>query len=88
MSGEKRMGQFVAWISPDRSRQVLTRVWPYTPYVAAVAPDGSVWTVGAVLNDHYVSVYANVLRHYSATGELLASTTVQGVKKPKTALTS
>jgi len=76
MSGDSRMGTFIAWIAPDRSRQVITRVWPYSPTVAAIAPDGTIWTVGAMMNDTPRVVYPNVLRHYAPSGQLLASTIV------------
>jgi hypothetical protein len=76
ISGNSREGTFLVWISPDRSRQVVTRVWPYIPHVAAVAADGSIWTVGAVVNDSYRLVYPNVLRHYTPAGKLLTSTIV------------
>jgi hypothetical protein len=76
ISGSSRMGTFIAWIAPDRSRQVVTRVWPYSPNVVAVAPDGTIWAVGAVMNDNYRQVYPNVLRHYAPSGQLLASTIV------------
>ncbi len=83
-SGDSRMGTFVAWIAPDRSRQVITRVWPYSPQALAVAPDGTIWTVGAVMNDNYRQVYPNVLRHYAPSGQLLASTIVERAKKSDT----
>jgi len=76
ISGDSRMGTFIAWIAPDRSRQVITRVWPYSPNVVAVAPDGTIWTVGAMMNDSPRVVYPNVLRHYAPLGQLLASNIV------------
>lgn len=80
ISGDSRMGSFIAWISSDSARQVITRVWPYSPQVVTVAPDGTVWTVGAVMNDNYRQVYPNVLRHYTPSGQLLASTIVHSVR--------
>jgi hypothetical protein len=71
------------WISPDRSRQVVTRVWPYTPYVVAMASDGTIWTVGAVLTDTYRTMYPNVLRHYAPSGQLLTSTNVLNARPNK-----
>jgi hypothetical protein len=81
ITGDSRKGTFIAWISPDRARHVVTRVWPYSPEVVAAAPDGTIWTVGAVANDNYGTVHPNVLRHYTPSGELLASTIVSGVRK-------
>ncbi len=81
ISDDSRTGTFLAWISPDTTHQVITRVWPYSPNVIAVAPDGTIWTVGAMMNDNHRTVHPNVLRHYTPSGQLLASTIVQGVRK-------
>jgi hypothetical protein len=81
ISGDSRMGTFIAWISPDSARQAVTRVWPYDPEVVTVASDGTIWTVGAMSNDNHVVVYPNVLRHYTPSGQLLASTLITGVRK-------
>lgn len=81
MSGDSRMGTFIAWIAPDRSRQVITRVWPYDPIVVTIAPDGTIWAVGEVMNDSYGMVSPNVLRHYAPSGQLLASTLVGRLRK-------
>lgn len=81
ISGDSRMSTFIAWISPDGTRQVLTQAWPYSPQVITVASDGTVWTVGAMMNDNHRVVYPNVLRHYTPTGQLLASTIVERVRK-------
>ena len=80
ISGDSRMGSFIAWISPDSAHQVITRVWPYCPQVVTVGPDGTGWTVGAMMNDNYRQVYPNVLRHYTPSGQLLASTIVRNVR--------
>jgi hypothetical protein len=76
ISGDSRKGTFIVWISPDRSRQVVTRVWPFTPHVVTMGLDGTIWAVGAVVTDEYRVMYPNVLRHYSPSGELLTSTNV------------
>jgi hypothetical protein len=81
ISDDSHMGTFIVWIPQDRSRQVITRVWPYSPQVVTVAPDGTIWTVGAMMNDTPRVVYPNVLRHYGPSGQLLASTMVRGVWK-------
>src|SRR5580658_2339138 len=31
LSGDSHTGTFIAWISPDRARQTITRTWPYAP---------------------------------------------------------
>jgi hypothetical protein len=81
ISGTSRMGSFLAWIAPDRSRQVITRLWPYSADAVAIAPDGTIWTVGRIMNDHYMEVNPNVLRHYTPSGELLTSTLVLRPRK-------
>jgi hypothetical protein len=79
-SGDVITGNFIAWISPDTTRQVVTRVWPFSPNVVTVASDGTIWTVGAVMNDNFREVNPNVLRHYTPAGQLLASTIVRGTR--------
>lgn len=82
MSNDSRLADFVAWISPDRKRQIITRVWPYHPYAVTVAPDGTIWTVGPVKHeDSTVDLHANVLRHYDPSGRLLATVTVRGTRR-------
>jgi hypothetical protein len=88
ISGDSRTGTFIVWVSPDRSRQVVTRVWPFAPHVVAVAPDGTIWAVGAVGNDSHRMVYPNVLRHYAPSGQLLTSTIVVGAKRSKTGVSN
>jgi hypothetical protein len=75
--GSSRMGTFIAWISPDRSEQTITRVSPYAPNVVTVALDGTIWTIGS---DDSRKGNDNVLRHYTSSGQLLASKVVQGVR--------
>ena len=80
-SDDSRSGSFIAWISPDTTRQVITRVQPYSPRAVTVASDGTIWSVGEMLNENRRVVYPNVLRHYTSSGQLLASTVVRGVRK-------
>jgi hypothetical protein len=81
MSDDSRMGTFVAWISGDQSRQVITRLWPYGANVLTIAPDGTIWMIGSVLTDTHVSIYPNVLRHYTPSGQLLSSNIVMRARK-------
>ena len=72
---------FLAWISPDRKRQVVTQLWPYFAHVVTVGPDGSIWMVGVVKQAN--SMYnerVNVLRHYDSSGRLLAEANVAGLR--------
>jgi len=80
IAGNSRGGNFILWISPDRSKQTVIRVWPYTPNVVAVAPDGTIWAVGGVGNSNFRRIYDNVLRHYSPSGQLLSSTILQNIR--------
>jgi len=81
VSGSARMGTFLVWISPDRSKQTITRVWPFAPSVVTLAPDGTIWAVGDVSKDDARGwVHHNVLRHYTPSGQLLASTVLRDVR--------
>jgi hypothetical protein len=78
LSDDSRIARFIAWISPDRKRQIVTRVGPFRPYKVTVAPDGTIWTVGPVkAGDTTDDLYPNVLRHYEPSGRLLATATVK-----------
>jgi hypothetical protein len=82
ISADSRLASFVAWISPDRARQVLTEVGAYAPYAVTVAPDGTIWTIGATLDSGMRrQVDPNVLRHYSPSGQLLATTAISGTRR-------
>ncbi len=82
ISGDSRFAEFVNWISPDRKRQVLTRVSPYSPCAVTVAPDGTIWTVGPMKDEATMrDVDSNVLRHYSPSGQLLATTTIRSTRR-------
>lgn len=80
LSGDSR-STFIAWISPDRARQTITRTWPYSPFAAAVAADGAIWTAGAVKTESGLTLHPNVIRHYTSSGQLLASTLVSGARQ-------
>ncbi len=76
----KRRSTFLARISPDRSEQTITRLDPFDPNVVTVAPDGTIWSVGSVMQDVAHRQYDNVLRHYTAGGEMLTSTLLGGLR--------
>src|SRR5581483_3394309 len=67
---------FLASISPSNEGVNVVRTAPYTPYHLALAPDGTVWTVGIEM-DNFVEPAASrdkdVVRHFDRTGKLLAS---------------
>lgn len=75
---EGRRAPFVSWISADGSTQKMIRTEPYVPELIAVAPDGTLWTVGYELNvdlleSSGVDRNAGVLRHWDRTGKQLAA---------------
>jgi hypothetical protein len=72
-----RSGGFITWISADRQTLRTVRPFPYIPDMIAIAPDGSIWTVGAervngTENDPAVNRSHGVVRHFSASGIQLA----------------
>jgi hypothetical protein len=78
LSADSRIASYIAWISPDRKRQIVNRVWPFRPYVVSVAPDGTIWAVGPVkIGDTTDDQSSNVLRHYEPSGRLLATVDVK-----------
>ena len=74
LTADGRHTTFVATISADRTRQTVTRVWPYVPYTVTVAPDGNIWTIGMVkTEDGRGSVAFHVLRRFQPDGQMLDS---------------
>jgi hypothetical protein len=75
-AGDGRGAPFIAWISADGNSQHVIRTEPYTPYLIAMAADGTLWTVGRELNANRsersgVNLSAGVLRHFDRSGKLL-----------------
>lgn len=73
-----REAAFISWISPDGKTEQTVRTSPYTPYRLAVAPDGSVWTVGLEYvnrseKDPSVNVNAGVIRHFDSSGKAIGA---------------
>ncbi len=69
---------FLAWTSADGQTQRMIRTEPYFPYEVAVAPDGTIWTLGFEmvnlnLKDPAVNKEAHVLRHFDRGGNLIGS---------------
>jgi hypothetical protein len=81
LSGDSRTGTFIAWISPDRTRQTITRTWPYSASTVAVAADGTIWTAGAEMTQSGLYLHPNMIRHYMSSGQLLGSTIVSGARR-------
>jgi hypothetical protein len=78
--GNSRMSTFISLISADGAHQTITQAWPYSPKVVAFAQDGTIWTVGAMMNDNHRIVYPAYLRHYAPSGQLLASTMIRPLR--------
>jgi hypothetical protein len=69
---------FLAWTSADGQTQRMIRTEPYFPYEVAVAPDGSIWTLGFEMvnldpKDPAVNKEAHALRHFDRGGNLIGS---------------
>jgi hypothetical protein len=76
-TADSRGTSFLARISPDRKRQIVTRVWPYCPSVVTLASDGTLWTIGHLKDNENTRVLAwNVLRRFDRSGKLIGSTTL------------
>jgi hypothetical protein len=68
----------LAWISPDRKQQIVTRVSPYVPDAIATAPDGTIWAVGRLKDEaNPQAVTYNIMRHYDRSGQMLGSWTAR-----------
>ena len=77
-ASDGRGAPFIALISADGDPQRVIRTEPYMPAVVAVAPDGTLWTVGHELNfdshsEKGVNREAGVLRHYDRNGKSLGA---------------
>lgn len=85
-SSDGKAGTFVAHIAPDRKQKVITRVWPFCPRVLTVAADGTIWSVGWVLDEAGATVATNVLKRFDASGKVLTTTIVQAKSRFSTGL--
>jgi len=74
VSADSRAAAFLARVSADRTRQVVTQLWPYFPSVLTVTPDGTVWTIGQLKDEANIRVISkDVLRRFDSSGRLLGS---------------
>lgn len=70
-SNDSQLGSFVARISPDRKDTIITPVRPYIPRKVTIAADGSLWTVGWIMNEATRDRRENnILKRFDATGKL------------------
>jgi hypothetical protein len=93
---EGRAATFLAWISADGSNSQVIRTSPYRPAMVAVAPDGTLWTVGGEFATKPTGGMGptlvpnvGVIRHFDRTGQTLESFVPQvTVKNPLSLLRS
>lgn len=76
---DSRGTSFVAWISADGTNQTIVRMSPYLVYSIAIAPDGTIWTVGGTETDSLASY--DLVRRFDRTGKLLGSMIPNGSLK-------
>ncbi len=58
-----------------------TRLYPYLPTAVAIAPDGTIWTVGYEYDIHgHIDKHAGTLRQYGKSGQFLASMVPQSTR--------
>lgn len=82
MAGGRR-GGFVAWISPDRQRQVVVQTWPFFGDVVAVAADGNIWTAGFVIDEaNDRNTQYNVFKRFDISGKILATFAIRARGRP------
>lgn len=75
---EGRPVTFLARITPDRSRKIVTQLWPYAALAVTVLPNGEIWTVGYVKRRDNLGISEyNVLKRFDSSGKLLATTAVK-----------
>jgi len=71
-----RTAGYMALIHPGGIPVTIFRTDPYRPHNITVSPDGTIWTVGAEIDPvsrKPTATSAGVLRHFDASGALLAS---------------
>jgi hypothetical protein len=78
-TADSRGTSFVAWISAGGTHQTVIRLSPYLVYSIAIAPDGTIWTVGGV--EAASQRDYDLLRRFDRTGKLLGSMIPNGSLK-------
>jgi hypothetical protein len=77
-SSEAQVASFIVWISPHGKTARIVSTSPYFAYSLAIAPDGSVWTLGLELVDHRavhpsLNPADGVLRNYDSSGKVIGT---------------
>ncbi len=72
---DSRGAMFVAWVSPDRKQQTVTRTSPFFPEAVTIASDGTIWVAGhETKEENQKRDYSRpLIRRYDKTGKLLGS---------------
>jgi hypothetical protein len=73
-----RVAGFVAWISPNEPNGHVVRTGSYRPAMVAIAPDGTLWTVGkqttaAATAPAEIVPHAGAIQHFDRSGKTLGS---------------
>ncbi len=79
---DSRGTAFLAWISPDRKEQLVTRISPYAALEMAMAADGKIWTAGFLRDSETFREDHDVIRRYEPGGRLIGSWKVRAKIKP------
>lgn len=68
-------GGFVAWIPPDHQTINRINTGLYVPFMVTIAPDGTLWTVGAEMKDgrRAGDSSQHLIRHFDTKGTELGS---------------
>jgi hypothetical protein len=70
-------GSFLALIRPDRSQQVVVRMWPYVADAATMGPSGQVFTIGRVRDGAGGrDSQHNVIKIFDAAGKLINTSVI------------
>ena len=72
ISGSERVGVLCLLDASGKLRKIV-KTDPFTPDLIALAPDGTIWTFGAVDHENDPASPANVLYHFTEAGELMGS---------------
>ena len=73
-----RVAGFVAWISPNDPNGQIIRTGSYRPAMVAIAPDGTLWTVGkqtaaTATSPAEIVSNAGAIQHFDRSGKTLGS---------------
>jgi hypothetical protein len=82
---------FMSWVGPDRKTIQTAQPAPYSPFLATIAPDGTIWTAGLEVGpngfekDPAVNFSHGVIRHFdknlSQVGSFVPRSEVFGGKR-------